>query len=352
MFQLTSDPKTSDKGYDVFVSYAHEDSSTVNKVLDALTLSGLTIFDPFKNQEEMWGRDLKTWFADIFPTCTKAAMIFLSEKYFSSSWCTKELAYVLESARNNPASARILPIRLDDSPIPAPASDLVFLNLNSVSPKEIATLTKEKIAELESTESIDLAVLTDEELVQRIARNRDQEAFEILYKRIYPTILRLIKQSYRHENPERTTMDCTDDILTDVLFKVWEQANKFPEDELPFYKWLVHITDSSIAHYRHAQARTNKRGILVPAIPSELESLVHSSPEGSPETQAYTHELAEHLKTLLKGLSAEDQLILKCWVQGMGPSEIASALEKNPPAVRMRLYKLMQNLRNKVVHGR
>jgi len=67
------------KSYDVFVSYAHPDAETAERVVRALVRVGLTVFDASSESTVLWGADLYSSISELFPERTHAAIILLSK---------------------------------------------------------------------------------------------------------------------------------------------------------------------------------------------------------------------------------------------------------------------------------
>ena len=337
--------------YDVFVSYAHDDLPKIKPVISALSEAGIAVLDPFSNQKEMWGSNLYTWFSEVFPASAKIAMIFFSRNYSKSSWCKRELEYVLSSARDNPYLVKVLPIRLDNSPVPQEASDVVFIDLAQSSPKEIAELTKQQLRLVEASSNTELALMSDEDLIERIAQERDQAAFNILYKRIYPRILRYITwYQSRHDLEQR--YDLSIDVVSDVLVRVWQQASRFSRQETSFDHWIAALTTQALLDNElNQQRKPQNREVLVP-FPKDVEleagKDVLSPYWSSPERVA---EIAELMNKIFKKLEPAEKQLLELYINGNSASDIAEILGLSPSVVRLRISRLMARLRSKIVHG-
>jgi RNA polymerase sigma factor (sigma-70 family) len=335
---------TRTKLFDLFVSYCHQDTNKVTPIIEALKRTDLRVFDPLANPEEMWGRDLNTWFSETFLSKAKAAMVFLSKEYANSKWCNTELNQIIRLARENPGLTKILPVRLDESRIPTEANDIVFIDLASQTPEQIASLTKEKLAEFEEGSEGNLVILTDEELVKRIAEERDSRAFEHLYKRIYPMLVCSI-QSYFESHDERVSDDTVDGIVSDIAIKLWEQAAKFHRQESSFDMWLRYLTRQCIVDAD--RMATRDRAPEIGNLFEPPDSAISKSPGYDP--QKVFHD-ALVLQEVFKGLDQSDQALLKLMFSGMTHREISDVLGITDAAVRKRLHRVMNRIRNRVVH--
>lgn len=330
--------------YDLFVSYSHLDKKRVSPILEALRQAKLNVFDPLASPKEMWGRDLRTWFDEIFPLRARAAMIFLSKQYSKSKWCKTEFDQMVRLTRENPDLARLLPVRLDESPIPTQAAEFVFLDVQSQTPTQIAKLTKTKLAELEGTLVTKLDLFSDEELLKRIAEERDSQAFDVLYKRIYPMLVHSI-QSYFVSHDERIDDTTVADILNLTITKLWEQASRFPREELTFDRWLTHLTRQSIIDSEQKRSETvnDQKG-------TDAQNLSHLNSLTMIESPINAIETSVLLREILDQLTEKDQLLLELLMSGMTYGEIAESLGTSDAATRMRLHRLIRTIRNRLTH--
>lgn len=332
--QVGSGPLVMD--YDLFVSYCPDDSKRVSSVLKALSSAGLAVFDPVRNHAQMWGLDLKSWFSYVFPTHAKAAMIFWSTNYDKSPLCKRELEYVLESAKENPSLIKVLPIRLDNTQLPPQASDVVFLDIADTTPEQIATLAK---ARIEQHQDASVGILSDEDLVARIAAERDSEAFAVLYGRTYPTVLRYIRRHFKSADRIGEPEDATD-IVLDVLGKVWEQAAKFSSQHSSFEEWIIYLTTRAIVEHEH-RIRTDKG--VTKSTSGDYLTLKPVSPE-----EQYL--FSEQMSHLMSGLMPKDREVLELYLTGISTNEIAEVLGISSRSSRVRIYRLLSTLRNKLAH--
>lgn len=326
------------KDYDLFVSYSHQDYPKVQQILRALANNGIMFFDPLAHQPEMWGRDLKNWFKDVFPARTRAAMVFFSKSYNQSQWCTRELEYVLRSAKESSALIQLLPLRLDKDEVPPMARDVVFLDVADTSPERIATLTKSRLEDLEEETKRDFAILSDEELLKKVAAERDEEAFEVLYKRNFPTIVRYIS-NYSAAGGRKE--DDPAEIASNVLVKVWEQASRFTDEASSFERWLRSLTNRTISEYERGEELDNSRAASSSeGVPDPILPLLDTHPPGVLE--------ALRVDELISGFSAKEREVFSLYSQGMSFREIAEVLDMSPAASRMIFYRLLSRLRRKV----
>lgn len=80
---------------------------------------------------------------------------------------------------------------------------------------------------------------SDEELIRRIAKDRDKEAFALLVRRATPRALGFLKKKYsgRLRDPEMRQG------VTDAFFNVWRFADRFSPSQGDFGSWLIRIVE-------------------------------------------------------------------------------------------------------------
>ena len=77
--------------YDVTVSFAGEDRSTVEYIVKLLRHNGVRVFYDAWEQSELWGKDLYIYLDEIYRTAAQYCLIFVSENYIKKAWTKHEL---------------------------------------------------------------------------------------------------------------------------------------------------------------------------------------------------------------------------------------------------------------------
>lgn len=119
-------PRAKSFDFDVCLSFAGEDRAKVKQVYKALSAAGVKVF--YDNNDEisaaLWGRELFTYLDDVYQNKARYCLMFLSKDYVRKAWTNHER----ESAQARAFHDReyILPVRLDDTPVPGIRPTLGF----------------------------------------------------------------------------------------------------------------------------------------------------------------------------------------------------------------------------------
>lgn len=156
----------------------------------------------------------------------------------------------------------------------------------------------------------------------------DAAAFGILYERYYPRVYRYV--FHRVGNAADS-----EDITALVFMKALEGLSSYQPGRSGFAPWLFRITRNTVVdHYRRQRKQ------------SPLEGLDAESPGADPVLTILVDEQRTSLHTLLEELSSEQRdVILMRYAADLSFAEIAAALKKNEPAIRMLLHRGLRKLR-------
>jgi RNA polymerase sigma-70 factor (ECF subfamily) len=219
-------------------------------------------------------------------------------------------------------------VRLDDTPVPSQLADLISIDFNRTTAADLARLTRKRIEEFRARSQGILATLTDEELVLRVARNRDTRAFEVLYERLYPSI----RASCRSFLADRVSAE---DVASDVLVRLWEHADRFDPGKGSLWIWLRHTANNAaVDHYRRTSSLVR---LCEPAKGSEA---VDTRP--NPEEATLLREL---LSRAVESLSSSDRQVIALSLHGTHFKEIAQILDVPESEVTCRYHRAIQKLR-------
>ena len=130
--------------YDVAVSFAGDDRTTVKSFVDALKDLGLTVFYDFDQQALLWGKNIREKLAEVYTNEAQYMVIFLSESYPERDWTDFELSIGKEASEKR-TEEYLLPIRLDDVKIVGIKSTTGYIDLRQTSVQEVATILADKI---------------------------------------------------------------------------------------------------------------------------------------------------------------------------------------------------------------
>lgn len=130
--------------YDIALSFAGEDRAYVDQVAKHLTKMGIKVFYDMYEQVALWGKDLYIHLIDIYQNRAKYCMVFISKYYKQKLWTNHELKAVFARAFQS-TSEYLLPVRFDDTEVPGIVPTTGFLDLNSLTPSELAEMARKKV---------------------------------------------------------------------------------------------------------------------------------------------------------------------------------------------------------------
>ena len=178
--------------YDVGLSFAGEQREYVEQVAHELTSRGIRTFYDDYERGALWGKDLYAHLSEVYEHYCRYCVIFGSEEYATKVWPSKER----ESAQARALQDRdeyILPARFDNTPIPGLSENRSYIDLNTVSPKELADLIVEKIGHQVRYQYLPPSLdrlyecleITDEPELQQIASSHAHSFLTILGRMSY-----------------------------------------------------------------------------------------------------------------------------------------------------------------------
>lgn len=130
--------------YDVGLSFAGEQRDYVRDFANELTSRGVRVFFDDYDKAGLWGKDLYSHLAEIYGNLCRYCILFASADYAAKVWPNHERksaqARALEESREY-----ILPVRLDDTPIPGLHKTIHYIDLRATSLSELVQLTIDKL---------------------------------------------------------------------------------------------------------------------------------------------------------------------------------------------------------------
>jgi acyl carrier protein len=134
-------PKVSRKpsryDYDIAISYAGEDRSVAEEISSQLSKNNVRVFYDRNDdiQASLWGKDLYSYFAELYSKRARYCLIVISSNYAKKVWTKHELRAAQERALKESAEGReyILPLRLDDTEIPGIFSTTDYVDWRVIS---------------------------------------------------------------------------------------------------------------------------------------------------------------------------------------------------------------------------
>ena len=132
--------------YDIAVSFAGEDRDYVEEVVRLLKGRGFKVFYDQDLQAELWGVNLVGALQAAYTRRARFAALFISRHYAEKKWPTHELQSAQARAVEQ-SSPYILPIRLDDTPLPGLHSTIGYIDARRVGIAELVELFSKKLAD-------------------------------------------------------------------------------------------------------------------------------------------------------------------------------------------------------------
>jgi RNA polymerase sigma-70 factor, ECF subfamily len=143
--------------------------------------------------------------------------------------------------------------------------------------------------------AVDHARLSDEDLLERVARHRDGEAFDVLYRRysraVYAVVWRMVGDRARSE-----------DAAQDAFVNVWRAASTYKRDRGSAVGWMFAIARNTAADVLRARVPVPAGEVPDRADPgpgpsesvaSDMEAFkVHAAVDSLPEREREVIELA------------------------------------------------------------
>ncbi|RNB83197.1 toll/interleukin-1 receptor domain-containing protein [Brevibacillus nitrificans] len=130
--------------YDVVFSFAGENRELVREVATILISKNVDVFYDEVEQILLWGKDLKDHFKRVFGSSGRLCILFMSKYYLQKSWCQYELG-IIKIHKNCSDGEYILPIILDDTPLPDGMENLAHLDGIGNTSEQLADFIFQKI---------------------------------------------------------------------------------------------------------------------------------------------------------------------------------------------------------------
>jgi RNA polymerase sigma-70 factor (ECF subfamily) len=169
--------------------------------------------------------------------------------------------------------------------------------------------------------------LTDEDLLERVARERDRDAFEVLYHRysraIYSLVLRILRDRHTGE-----------DVAQEAFAAVWRAAKGYHRGRGSAAGWMFAIARNAAIDAGRAR---------VPLVVGELPDRADPSP--LPDDQAIRDMEAFRVHVAVDSLPEREREVIElAYFSGLAQSEIAQQLELPLGTVKTRTRSALQRM--------
>jgi DNA-directed RNA polymerase specialized sigma24 family protein len=144
---------------------------------------------------------------------------------------------------------------------------------------------------------------SDEDLVRRIAEDRDEVALTLLARRATPRAMGFLKRKYsgRMREPEMKQ------AVTDAFFNVWRFADRFSPNQGDFGSWFIRIVQTAAQNIlrgekKHVAKELEFDPVYNPADPDvEEDDLLTDCPNGHPGGVTRVQMMEDIIENELKG---------------------------------------------------
>jgi RNA polymerase sigma-70 factor, ECF subfamily len=169
--------------------------------------------------------------------------------------------------------------------------------------------------------------LTDEDLLERVAHDRDQDAFEVLYTRyaraVYSLVVRVLRDRHTGE-----------DVAQEAFAAVWRAAAGYHRGRGSAAGWMFAIARNAAIDAGRAR---------VPLVVGELPDRPDTSP--LPDAQAISDLEAFRVHRAVDSLPEREREVIElAYFSGLAQSEIAEQLELPLGTVKTRTRSALQRM--------
>ncbi len=156
---------------------------------------------------------------------------------------------------------------------------------------------------------MDTAALSDEDLLERIARDRDAGAFETLYQRYSRAVYSVVRRSLSDHGR-------SEDVVQEAFASVWRAASGYRRERGSASGWLF-----AIARNASADALRARRTTTVAEAPDQADPADGPEQQTAAELQAFTVHAA------VDALPERERAVIElAYFSGLSQSEVADKL--------------------------
>ena len=132
--------------YDVAISFASEDRTIAEEVVDSLTRKNLKVFrDEYRSgASTLWGKDMVDHLVNVYARKARYCVLLVSQHYPLKTWTRADRSSARERALRDP-DVYILPILLDDRQVPGLTEAKGYRDLREHSVESLVTWLDEKL---------------------------------------------------------------------------------------------------------------------------------------------------------------------------------------------------------------
>jgi RNA polymerase sigma-70 factor (ECF subfamily) len=171
------------------------------------------------------------------------------------------------------------------------------------------------------------------DLLHRVARQGDAEAFRKLFQAYVPRV----KAFMMRQGADATTAE---DLAQETLLTVWRKAEMYSDDKGSATTWIFTIA-------RNLRIDRLRREIAWQPIPEGAEE--EASEDPSPDEEVSERERRQKVRTVIAGLPPDQkEVVMLSYIEGLSHSEIADRLGLPLGTVKSRMRLAYQKIRDAV----
>lgn len=304
-----------DAAWDVFLSYASENADWVREFEAELSTHHLKVFDPYSTPTKYWGNSRDEVLAAIYPSKCPIAFVLLSVAYTRSEH-SRELELLLQSKRSH-LPCLLLPVRLDDSPLPESVQSIAILDASAQTPSQIAKEVAAKVRDWQLVTAPSFSSRADQacrdDLVQKLMANAGVEAHRLRY--MYPWV-------------------DAEEVVQEALIYVLENMQRRPElDLLRYFRHAVHYEAMDLMRRKRKEHQSKEFTYDL----SSKEVAI------DPEVERELFDQIRHALDLLDPIDRE--IIMSRYMNGQTLDDMAKHMAITPSTLSKRLHRALTKLR-------
>jgi RNA polymerase sigma-70 factor (ECF subfamily) len=177
--------------------------------------------------------------------------------------------------------------------------------------------------------------LTDEELMIRVARSREENAFNELYRRYARRLQGFFFRMYDYNQ------DAASDACQELFLKIWTFGNSYKEDA-PFKPWLYTIAYNQYkSACRHMEVETTYA--------NEQAALSEESADNDYDIKLDNETMLEALYSILKELPKDYRTLFALrYEEELSIAQVAQILKVPEGTVKSRVHRLLQSIKQQL----
>lgn len=154
-------------------------------------------------------------------------------------------------------------------------------------------------------------------LLTRVGRDRDEAAFAEVFDHFAPLI-----KGFCQGNLSFLAADAADELVQEVLFKVWQRSTDFDPSRASASTWIFTITRNARIDYLRKHTKHETQDQLL-----ETEDIWDEDTDNQPFVYLQKNREEREVESYLKSIPSEQsQCLEKVYIEGKSHAEIAEEL--------------------------